>query len=95
LGAILLILLPAGISFYIAFTQYNGIGRPAFIGWQNFQLLSREPLFWVAMINSLLFIMMAVPLRLRAGLVFFLRHPRRGIYRCNLPADCDTELPTR
>lgn len=80
LGALLLILLPAGISFYIAFTAYNGIGRPVFMGWQNFQLLSREPLFWVAMINSLLFIMMAVPLRILGalGLALLLRRPRRG-----------------
>ena len=81
LGAFVLILLPAGLSFYIAFTEYNGIGRPVFVGWQNFQLLSREPLFWVAMINSLVFIMMAVPLRILGalGLALFYHRPRRGI----------------
>lgn len=81
LGAFLLILLPAGISFYVAFSEYNGVGRPVWIGWQNFQFLSGEPLFWVAMINSLLFIMMAVPLRLLGALAFalFLRRPRRGV----------------
>lgn len=85
LGALLLILLPAGIAFCVAFTQFNGIDPPVFIGWQNFQLLSRDPLFWVAMINSLLFIMMGVPLRILGalGLALFYSRPRRavGFYR--------------
>ena len=79
LGALLLVVLPAGLSFYIAFTSYNGIGQPEFIGWQNFQLLRRDTLFWVALINSLLFILMAVPLRLLGalGLALFHSRPRR------------------
>jgi multiple sugar transport system permease protein len=85
LGALLLIILPAGLSFFIAFTRYNGIDPPIFIGWQNFQLLSRDPLFWVALINSLLFIVMAIPLRLfgALGLALLYRRPRRaiGFYR--------------
>jgi multiple sugar transport system permease protein len=85
LGALLLIVLPAGISFYISFTRYNGIDPPVFVGWQNFQLLSRDPLFWVAIINSLLFIMMAVPLRILGalGLALLYHRSRRatGFYR--------------
>jgi multiple sugar transport system permease protein len=88
LGAFLLILLPAGISFYIAFTEYNGVSRPVFVGWQNFRLLSRDPLFWVAIINSLLFIIMAVPLRLLGalGLALYFQRPRRaiGFYRATV-----------
>jgi multiple sugar transport system permease protein len=85
LGALILIVLPAGLSFLIAFTRYNGIDAPVFTGWENFQLLRRDPLFRVALINSLLFIMMAVPLRLLGalGLALWFTRPRRaiGFYR--------------
>lgn len=85
LGAFLLIALPAGISFFIALTRFNGVDRPVFIGWQNFQLLRRDPLFWVALTNSLLFIALAIPLRVLGalGLALLYNHPRRavGFYR--------------
>jgi multiple sugar transport system permease protein len=85
LGAFILIVLPAALSFFIAFTRYNATDPPVFIGWQNFQLLRRDPLFWVALTNSLLFIIMAVPLRLLGalGLALWYSRPRRaiGLYR--------------
>ncbi len=85
LGAFLLIALPAGISFFISFTRFNGMDRPLFIGWQNFQLLRRDPLFWVAITNSLLFIALALPLRVLGalGLALLYSRPRRavGLYR--------------
>ena len=74
-------MLPAGLSFFIAFTQYNGVSDPVVIGWENFQFLRSEPLFKVALINSLLFISAAVPLRIFGALLlalFYIR-PRRGI----------------
>jgi multiple sugar transport system permease protein len=85
LGALLLVALPAGISFFIAFTRYNGIAAPSFAGWQNFQNLRLEPLFKVALINSLLFILQSVPLRVLGALTLalLLNRPRRGtgLYR--------------
>ncbi len=80
LGALLLIALPAGISFFIALTRYDGLSAPAFNGWQNFQALRQEPLFWVALINSLLYITQAVPLRILGALALalLLNRPRRG-----------------
>ncbi len=85
LGALILIVLPAGISFVIAFTRYNGVAAPVFTGWQNFQLLQREPLFKISLNNSLLFIAEAVPLRLLGALALAMLYhrPRRavGFYR--------------
>lgn len=80
LGALLLIALPAGISFFIAFTRYNGIAAPTFVGWKNFQALKLEPLFNVALINSLLFISQSIPLRVLGALALamLLNRPRRG-----------------
>ena len=85
LGALVLIALPAGLSFIIAFTRYNGVSKPSFAGWQNFQFLFTEPLFKVALINSFIFIVSAIPLRIigALALALFLNHPRTGtgIYR--------------
>jgi multiple sugar transport system permease protein len=79
------ILLPAGLSFFIAFTQYNGMSNPVFTGWGNFQALRYEPLFKIALVNSLLFIVQAVPLRILGALALALLYnrPRRavGFYR--------------
>jgi len=85
LGALILVALPAALSFFIAFTRYTVTEPPVFTGWQNFRLLRHDPLFWVALFNSLLFIMMAVPLRFLGalGLALWYSRPRRlnGLYR--------------
>ena len=80
LGALLLIVLPAGISFYIAFTRYNGIAAPTFVGWWNFQSLSVEPLARIAAVNALIFISQSVPLRVLGalGLALLFNRPRPG-----------------
>lgn len=80
LGALLLIALPAGITFFIAFTRYDGVTPPTFVGWQNFRVLQLEPLYKVALINSLLFIFRSVPLRVLGALALalLLNRPRRG-----------------
>jgi len=84
-GALILVVLPAGLTFLVAFTHYNGVTDPVFIGWENFQFLRYEPLFKISLINSLLFIAGAVPLRILGALILALlyNHPRRaiGLYR--------------
>ena len=85
MGAFLLVALPAGISLYVSFTRYDGVSTPVWVGLQNFQLLRIEPLFWVALINSLIYISQAVLLRTLAalGLALLYNQPRRatGLYR--------------
>ncbi|MBI5353891.1 MAG: sugar ABC transporter permease [Chloroflexi bacterium] len=85
LGTLILIVIPAGLSFYIAFMHYNGVARPVFAGWQNFQFLPTEPFFKLAITNSLIFTAWAVPLRVLGALILalFYNHPHRGtgLYR--------------
>ncbi len=85
LGGGLLVFLPALIAFGAAFTSYNGSSAPVFTGFANFQMLGREPLFPLALGNSLLFILQAVPLRVLGalGLALLYTQPRRaiGFYR--------------
>ena len=91
----LLILLPAGLSFFIAFTKYNGVSDPIVVGWENFQFLRSEPLFKVALINSLLFISAAVPLRVLGALLLalFYNRSRRGIGLYRAAAYLPTVIP--
>lgn len=95
LGALLLIVLPAVITFGIAFTRYNGIAAPVFIGWENFDFLRYEPLFKIALINSLLFISEAVPLRILGalGLALLYSQPRRGVGLHRAAAYLPTVIP--
>ena len=88
-------MLPAGISFALAFTHYNGIRPPVFAGWYNFTYLWREQLFRVAIINSLLFIVQAVPLRILAalGLALLYNRPRRGVGLYRAAAYLPTVIP--
>jgi multiple sugar transport system permease protein len=95
LGALLLVALPAGISFTLAFSRYNGITPPVFNDIQNFKYLRLEPLAWVAILNSLLFIAQAVPLRILAalGLALLLNRPRKGIGFYRAAAYLPTVIP--
>lgn len=80
MGAFFLIGLPLLLAIVLSFFQYDGLGPPVWIGWNNFREVFREPLFRVAAINSLTFVYLAVPLRLLAalGLALLLSRPRRG-----------------
>jgi multiple sugar transport system permease protein len=95
LGTLLLIALPAGISFALAFTRFNGVTPPVFNELQNFQYLRLEPLAWVAILNSLLFIIQAIPLRILAALALalLLNRPRRGIGFYRAAAYLPTVIP--
>jgi multiple sugar transport system permease protein len=84
-GTALLIGLPALLAFALAFAQYDGFARPTWVGLDNFRAIGRDSLFWIAVRNSLLFIVLAVPLRVGGALVLALLFHRRrrgaGSYR--------------
>jgi multiple sugar transport system permease protein len=85
LGTLILIVFPASLTFYIAFTRYNGVSSPVFVGWQNFQFLFNEPLFKIAFSHSLIFVAWAVPLRILGALALTILYNRQrrgtGLYR--------------
>jgi multiple sugar transport system permease protein len=85
LGALALIALPALLTVGLAFYEYDALSAPIWRGWWNFQEVFREPLFPVAVRNSLYFIALAVPLRMLGALALaLLLHQRRrgvGLYR--------------
>ena len=85
IGALLLVLLPAGLGFAISLYRFDALSTPLYRGLQNFQDLRLEPLLPVALSNSIFYIVTAVPLRILAalGLALLYLKPRRltRVYR--------------
>lgn len=81
LGTLVLVALPALMSAGLAFTSYDAISAPVFVGFTNFRLLVVDPMVITAFSNSLIFIVLAVPLRILGALALalLLQRPRRGV----------------
>ena len=84
-GAALLVVLPLVLTTGYAFTDHTGLGEPRFNGADNARRLRDDPFFVDSLRASLIYVAMAVPLRLviAAGLALLLAAPRRagGLYR--------------
>ena len=80
-GAFVLVLVPLALSGVLALTAYDGLSAPRWRGLGNFRDLLTDPLFAIAVRNSLVFVALTVPLRLviTLGLALLLRRPRPGV----------------
>jgi multiple sugar transport system permease protein len=75
LGLVGLVLLPALLSVPFAFTNYNALRAPEWIGLDNFREMFGDWLFWNGLGASLFYIVLAVPLRVLGALFLaFLLH---------------------
>jgi multiple sugar transport system permease protein len=72
LGTLILVVLPALAAVAVAFTEYNAIQPPKWVGLGNFRALLESPLVWHSLRNSLIFLFLAVPLRLVGALALAL-----------------------
>ncbi|HEY8599399.1 MAG TPA: sugar ABC transporter permease [Thermomicrobiales bacterium] len=81
LGVTILIVLPAVFAFVFAFARYDALTPPVWIGFENFRAVFRDPIFRIAVRNSFLFVLLAVPLRLFGALTLalLLSRQRRGV----------------
>src|SRR5689334_8714471 len=81
IGVAILVAIPAVAGFGLAFTHYDAIRSPRFAGFDNFVDLVDDDVFRIAVGNSLLYIALAVPLRLIGALLtaLLLLKPIRGI----------------
>ena len=77
LGTLVLVALPALATVVIAFTTYYAIRPAVWAGLDNFQRLWVSPVIRLSLQNSLLFLVMAVPLRLLGALLLALLLQRR------------------
>jgi len=68
-GVFLLVILPALLSFGLAFFQYDTLSPPRWVGGLNFVLVYTDELFNLSIRNSLALIVLPVPLRVLGGLL--------------------------
>jgi multiple sugar transport system permease protein len=80
-GLVVLVALPAAITFGLALYEYDLVSSPDFIGLDNFRELADDEIFRISLRNSLMFIAFAVPIRLvgALGLALLLHRRMRGV----------------
>jgi multiple sugar transport system permease protein len=80
LGIVLLVAVPALLGLPLAFSDFSMLAPPVFTGLGNFVALADDPIFLKAILNSGLYVALAVPLRLlgAVGLALLLLRPFRG-----------------
>lgn len=77
-GMLFLLVLPVGATVVIAFTEYDAVKPPAWVGLGNFQRLLNSPLIRLSLKNTAIFLVLAVPLRLLGALSLALLLQKRG-----------------
>ena len=77
IGIMALIVVPAVITFVLAFFEYDLIRPALFLGIDNFRELFGDDIFWRSVRNSLGFIGLGVPLRVAGALALALLLHRR------------------
>jgi len=84
-GSLVLVVLPALATIAVAFADYDAVRPPIWAGLANFKQLIESPLIRLALRNTVIFLLAAVPLRvLGALLLALLLQPTRrffGLYR--------------
>ncbi len=79
---------PILYSLWLSFTRYSGFGKPIAIGFQNFQQLFNDPLFWKSAYNTLYYTLLAVPIGVVVAIVLALAMNQKvkevAIYRAIL-----------
>jgi multiple sugar transport system permease protein len=80
-GITALVALPVLVTFGLAFTEYDLLRSPSFVGLDNFRELVDDDVFAIALKNSLVFAAVAVPLRLAGalGLALLLHRQFTGV----------------
>ena len=79
-GLAILVGIPVAGAVALSFTDFSGVQDPAFVGLDNFERLFGQGPFWRAAGNTLVFIAIAVPLRMAAavGLALLLHRKTAG-----------------
>lgn len=95
IGLTALVLLPSVVSLGLAFTEYDLIGAIRWIGLANFTELATSVPFRAALVNSLVFAAIAVPLRvaLALALALVLHHRAPGAGTARTVATLPTAVP--
>ncbi|TDC43854.1 sugar ABC transporter permease [Micromonospora sp. KC213] len=94
-GLVGLVLLPALVTLALAFTHYDLVRPPAWAGFDNVTALVEDPIFRIALTNTLVFAVVAVPLRmlLALGLALLLHRRAPGAGTARAAALLPTAVP--
>ncbi|NJP34038.1 carbohydrate ABC transporter permease [Micromonospora thermarum] len=94
-GLVGLVLLPAAVTLALAFTEYDLVNAPSWVGLDNLVALVDDPVFRVSLTNSLVFALVAVPLRLllALGLALLLHRRAFGVGTARAAAVLPTAVP--
>lgn len=88
LGFVAFVIYPIVYSFILGLTRYTGLGKPAFIGFDNYSRMIRDPLAQQATRNTLFYAGLAVPIGLVIAVILALAMNTRvrevAIYRTAL-----------
>ncbi|MFI5658786.1 carbohydrate ABC transporter permease [Streptomyces sp. NPDC051684] len=81
IGAVVLTLVPMAVSLYLSFTDYNLFDPPKWIGLRNYtDMLTDDPRYWRSVGTTMLYVVVAVPLKLglALGVAMLLKNLSRG-----------------
>ncbi|MBM7442429.1 carbohydrate ABC transporter permease [Streptomyces sp. HB132] len=81
IGAGVLTLVPMAVSLYLSFTDYNLFDPPQWVGLRNYtEMLTADPRYWRSVGTTLLYVVVAVPLKLAfaLGVAMLLKNLGRG-----------------
>ncbi|MFI9778488.1 carbohydrate ABC transporter permease [Streptomyces sp. NPDC051956] len=81
LGALVLTLVPMAVSLYLSFTDYNLFDPPRWVGLRNYtEMLTEDPRYWRSVGTTMLYVVVAVPLKLglALGVAMLLKNLNRG-----------------
>lgn len=72
---------PAFYSFYLSFTDWNGISRLNFVGFSNYIKLFHDRVFYISLINNFKWVLIftTVPVGIGLGLALLLDKPIKGM----------------
>jgi multiple sugar transport system permease protein len=94
-GLVGLVLVPFALTVAMAFTDYDLVRSPRWVGVDNFASLPRDPVFRAALVNSLTFAAIAVPLRvlIAFGLALLLHRRAAGAATARTAAALPIAVP--
>ncbi len=81
LGLLVFTYIPVLMSFGLSFSYWNLLGKPVFVGLENYQAVLGDPLFWKTLQNTLVFVAGSVALEILLALsaALLLSRAMRGI----------------
>lgn len=94
-GLLGLVLVPALVVSGLSLTDYDLVQPPGWVGLGNFAELADDPVFGIALVNSLVFAFVAVPLRIGVALALalLLHRPARAVGTGRTMAMLPTAIP--